>query len=45
MDYLAAGASTTLEDSRGRSAMDWATDLRHAAVRLLLQQHMHAEGQ
>ena len=45
MDYLAAGASTTLEGSRGRSAMDWVTEPRHAAVRRLLQQHMHAEGQ
>ena len=42
MDYL---VSTTLEDSRGRSAMDWATEPRHAAVRRHQQQHMHAEGQ
>ena len=42
---LAAGASTTLEDSRGCRAMDLATEPRHAAVRRLLRQHMHAEGQ
>ena len=42
---LTAGASTTLEDSRGCRAMDLATEPRHAAVRRLLRQHMHAEGQ
>ena len=36
---LAAGASTTLEDSRGCRAMDLATEPRHAAVRRLLRQH------
>jgi ankyrin repeat protein len=40
---LAAGASTTLEDSRGRSAMDFATEPRHAAVRQLLQQHRYLQ--
>ena len=42
---LTAGASTTLEDNQGHCAMDWATAPRNAAVRHILQQHMHAEGQ
>ncbi len=42
---LAAGASTTLEDKQGHCAMDWATEPRHAAVRQILQKHMHADGQ
>ena len=36
---LAAGASTTLEDSRGCRPMDLATEPRHGAVRRLLRQH------
>ena len=42
---LTAGASTTLDDSRGCRAMDLATEPRHAAIRCLLRHHMHAEGQ
>ena len=44
MDYLAAGASTTLEDSRGCRAMDLATEPRHAAVRRLLIHFMLDSG-
>jgi ankyrin repeat protein len=40
-----AGASTTLEDNQGHYAMDCATAPRNAAVRHILQQHMHAEEQ
>jgi ankyrin repeat protein len=39
---LAAGASATLEDDHGRSAMDFATEERHAGIRQILQQHMDA---
>ncbi len=39
---LATGASLTLEDSQGLSAMDYATEPRHAAVRPILQQRMDA---
>jgi hypothetical protein len=39
---LTASESTTLEDSRGLCAMDWATEPRHAAVRQIPQQHMDA---
>ncbi len=39
---LAAGASTTLEESDGRTAMDRATELQQAAVRHLLLHHMDA---
>ncbi len=39
---LAAGASATPDDSRGRSAMDWATKPRHAAVRQILLKHVDA---
>ena len=33
------------EDNQGHCAMDWATAPRNAAVRQILQQYMHAEGQ
>jgi hypothetical protein len=39
---LAAGASTTLGHSQGRSTMDWATEPRHVALRQILQQYMDA---
>ena len=42
---LTAGASVTLEDNHGRSAMDWASEERHTAVRQILQQHIEAAPQ
>ena len=39
---LAAGASATLENNQGLSAIDYATAPRHAAVRQILQEHTDA---